>query len=498
MGLAERIREVMTFAPEAGAIEFERRWITWRDHEAALDAFERLFDEAGLAPGAGVAVLVRNRPAQAAAMLATVASRRRLVSINPHQSAAALAADIETLRAPALVLDRDEWEQPGIAAAARRAARLAIVVAKDAPPEAAHRAEGTRDDAMPDMPGVAIQMLTSGTTGKPKRIDLAYGDLEAGIFNVLNENWSRSPGAQNKANTTPGMIYNPFAHVSGLWNLFFLTCDARPFVLFERFKVDEWASAVKRHGIKNTSLVPSAVRMVMDANVPREDLATLMALGSGTAPLPKDLWEAFEAKYGIALLPTYGSTEFAGAVARWTYADHKKWIAKKLGAAGRAIPGNTLRIVDPQTGAAVPVGSEGLVEVSSTQLRGGEWVRTTDLGVIDEDGFLWIRGRADGAINRGGFKILPDEIEVVLRRHPDVHDAAVVGLPDARLGQVPAAAVEPKPGHRKPTPAELEAFAREHLVTYKVPAKIKVLDTLPRSPSMKPILPAVRELLSKE
>jgi acyl-CoA synthetase (AMP-forming)/AMP-acid ligase II len=152
--------------------------------------------------------------------------------------------------------------------------------------------------------------------------------------------------------------------------------------------------------------------------------------------------------------------------------------------------------VHPETGAEQPKNAEGLIEVSSNQLRNGEWVRTTDLGVIDDDGFIWIRGRADGAINRGGFKILPEEIEIVLRQHPDVLDAAVVGLPDPRLGQVPAAAVEPKPGHPKPTAGDLDAFARARLVTYKVPAKILVLDALPRTPSMKPILPALRELLA--
>lgn len=505
MGLAERIREVLTIDPDAGSIEFEERWRSWGEQKAVFDAVESALAGAQLAPGAGVALVIRNRPAQAAAGLAIVATRRVLVSINPHQSAGSIAEDIESVKCPALILDTEDWAKPEIAEAAKKYTRLAIAVDRTAAPKIVHqRADDSGIQWKALQPDVAIEMLSSGTTGKPKRINLAYKDLEASIWNILkgkstgvDPEWARDDQGKLKINLTPGLIYSPLGHIGGLFFLFFLTCDARRFVLLERFKVEPWVSAVKRHKLKNTGLVPSAIRMVMDANVPKEDLASLVALGSGTAPLPADLWKAFEERYGIALLPTYGSTEFAGAVVNWTMKDHKQFIATKRGAAGRAIPGNIVRIVHPETGAEMPTNQEGLVEVSSNQLRGGEWVRTTDLGRIDEDGFLFILGRSDGAINRGGFKILPDEIEVVLRRHPAIHDAAVVGMPDPRLGQVPVAAVEPKPGAAKPSPEDLIAFAREHLIAYKVPAKILVLDALPRTPSMKPILPELRRMFSE-
>jgi acyl-CoA synthetase (AMP-forming)/AMP-acid ligase II len=500
LDIADRIRQVLTISPEARAMEFRDVWRTWADVAGDFGAVEKALDAAGLGRGAGVAVLVRNRPAQAAALLAIVASRRSVVSINPHQSAGAIAADIEALKAPAVLLEREDWDEPEIAAAARRSARLVLAIGCDAGGEAQaevlHHAGTTPAGAMPDKPDVALQIFTSGTTGKPKRIDLAFKDLQAGIFNVLGENWARDSHGNLKVNTTPGLILNPFAHAGGLWFLFFLACDARSFVLLERFTVSGWVSAVKRHQLRTASLVPAAIRMVMDADVPKEDLASLVAVTVGTAPLPNDLWEAFEQRYGVALLQNYGSTEFSGAVVHWQMADHKRFIASKRGAAGRAVKGNTIRIVDPGSGAALPAGAEGLIEVSSTQLRGGEWIRTTDLGVLDQDGFLFIRGRADGAINRGGFKILPNEIEEVLLQHPGVQDAVVVGLPDARLGQIPAAAVEVKRGGSGPTADELREFARARLVAYKVPVSILIVDALPRSPSMKPLLPEVRALFA--
>lgn len=498
MGLAERIHEAMTIAPEAGAIEFERRWRSWGEQGEILAWIEARIAEAGFSEGTPVALITRNRPSVAAAALAIIASRNFVVTINPHQSANAIAEDFAELKTPVIILDRDDWEKPEISAAARKFSRLTLVLGREAADhEIVHAGNGDAGAVFqPQQPGVAIQMLSSGTTGKPKRINLSYHDLEAGIWNLTKGKWARDDKGNLKVQTTPGLIYAPLGHISGLWFLNFLTCDARPFVLLERFVVDEWVERISRHRLKNTGLVPSAMRMVMDANVPPEKLSSLVAVGTGTAPLPVELQTAFEERHGIAVLPTYGSTEFAGAVAGWTMEMHRNFAKTKRGAAGKAFPGTTMRIIDPETGQEVATGEQGVLEVSSNQLRGGEWVRTTDLALIDADGFLYIKGRADGAINRGGFKILPDEIENVLRRHPDILDAAVVGLPDRRLGQIPGAAVEPKKGHRKPSPAELEAFAREHLVVYKVPARILVLDALPRTASMKPILPAIRALFA--
>ena len=157
-----------------------------------------------------------------------------------------------------------------------------------------------------------------------------------------------------------------------------------------------------------------------------------------------------------------------------------------MGAAGRAFPGAELRVVSPE-GDALPAGTVGLLEIRTAQSpEGGDnWLRTSDLAEIDEDGFLWIRGRADDAIIRGGFKVQPDTVKKALERHPAVLEAAVAGRPDERLGQVPVAAVELRSGAEAPTPAELVALCREVLTPYEVPAEVLVVGELPRGPSMK-------------
>jgi long-chain acyl-CoA synthetase len=134
-----------------------------------------------------------------------------------------------------------------------------------------------------------------------------------------------------------------------------------------------------------------------------------------------------------------------------------------------------------------------LLEVKAPNQSGPDWVRTNDLAEIDADGFLFLRGRADDAIARGGFKVLPADIARVLLQHPAVQDAGVVGLPDPRLGAVPAAAVELRPG-TSVTEAQLLSFLRERLVAYQIPTQVKVVAELPRTPSLKVSQPMLREL----
>jgi acyl-CoA synthetase (AMP-forming)/AMP-acid ligase II len=118
--------------------------------------------------------------------------------------------------------------------------------------------------------------------------------------------------------------------------------------------------------------------------------------------------------------------------------------------------------------------------------------------MLDADGFMFHRGRADGAIVRGGFKILPELVVEALRKHPAVAAAAVVGAPDARLGQTPVAAIELNPGVPRPSEAELEEHARRHLYTTHVPTKFLIVDALPRTPSLKVSTPGVLALFAQQ
>jgi acyl-coenzyme A synthetase/AMP-(fatty) acid ligase len=129
---------------------------------------------------------------------------------------------------------------------------------------------------------------------------------------------------------------------------------------------------------------------------------------------------------------------------------------------------------------------------------GPQWIRTSDIAMIDEDGFMYHRGRADGAIMRGGFTILPETIERALLLHDAISAAAVLGMPDQRLGQVPAAAIQLKPGIEPPDIAALETHLRRHVYATHIPVAWRIVEELPRTPSLKIDRPAVRRLFEED
>lgn len=501
MDISERIREVLRIDPAAGAIEFDGSWHSWGELSAIGGAIDGELARTGLGPGAAVGVILRNRPGVVGAMLALLATRRCVVSLNPHQGDAKLAEDVRQLRLPAIIACRDDWNRPDIARVAAEAGSFGLALRDDSVQPLVSVRGLDRLGPGPHrepLPGVAVEMLTSGTTGPPKRVKLSYDALEQSLAGVAHYQRGKGDGERRALRHGVAIISAPLVHVGGLWRTLLCIADARPIALLERFRVEPWLELVKRHRPKTVSLVPAAVRMVLDANLAREDLSSIKAVLSSTAPLPPETAVAFEERYGIPVLVSYGATEFAGGVAGWTIEDHRKWARAKRGSVGRAHPGCELRVVDPADGRELPVGSVGLLEVRSAQASASGWVRTADLAAIDADGFVWIKGRADNVINRGGFKIVPADVAQVLERHPSVRKASVVGVPDPRLGEVPVAAVELEEGATPIDGEQLRAFARAHLVAYQVPKEVRVVDKLPRTASMKVSEEGVRALFLAE
>jgi long-chain acyl-CoA synthetase len=241
------------------------------------------------------------------------------------------------------------------------------------------------------------------------------------------------------------------------------------------------------------TLPPPAFRSILDADVPKADLASLNVITTGSASLDLKVQLSFEERYDIPILMSFGATEFSGPIAVMTPDLYAEWGKRKLGSVGRAYAGASLRIVDAEGGAPLPAGEVGILEVRLEHL-GPDWVRTSDMAMIDADGFMFHRGRADGAIVRGGFKMLPEGIERALLQHPMIAAAAVVALPHERLGQVPAAAIEVAQGGVAPTEAEIEEHLRARLTAPQIPVAYRIVSTLPRTPILKLDLRAVRAL----
>jgi long-chain acyl-CoA synthetase len=489
-----QIQAVWSLDAAAPALEFEGRWFTWGELRDAALGVDRALNEAGIGAGAPVGVLLRNRPGLIAALLALLISQRCIVSLSPFQPTEGIHEDLRKLRLPAVIADAQDWAGEGTAHLAQDLGCLGLSLARGqlAPLERV----STFQEGLPrqDLAGTALEILTSGTTGTPKRIRISYRTMEDSIADGMS-----SDGKPDKAplalKTTPTVLFAPLMHVSGLFGMLLAIFEGRPLVLLEKFSVDGWADAIARYKVRFSSLPPTPLRMVLDANVPKDKLASLIAVRAGTAPLPPQTQKEFQSRYGIPVLVQYGATEWMGGIAGWTLKDHDRYIATKLGSVGRPRGDVKLRVVDPDTGGEMPVGESGILEVLPAQRLGvSEWTRTSDLASIDADGFLYIHGRADDTIIRGGFKVQLNHVADVLTHHPAVLEAAVIGLPDERLGQVPVAAIECKPDAPEPTEAELKAYAHQHLTPYQVPVKFKLVPALPRTISMKVSRPGVRAL----
>ena len=483
-GLSERIAAVLAIDRSAPAIEVDGRWRTWGELAATAESVATHLPIAGTRIG----VILRNRPAPVAFVLGALRAGACVVAIDPVRGVERVRHDLSSLELPCIAGEPDDLAKligPDLAATVLCASDVGSAVDVRA---AEAEVGSTR-------PGIAVQMLTSGTTGPPKRIDLSYEMLARSLAGA--KHYERSRDATPRLRTGVSIISSPIVHVSGLFRVLQCVCDGRSFALLERFAVDPWADAVRRHRPATASLVPAALRMVLESDLTREDLSSIRSVVSGTAPLSAADADAFMAKYGIPVLASYGATEFGGGVAGWNLADHEKFWAAKRGSVGRAHPGCQLRVVDPEDGRALDADAEGVLEVKAAQLGSSSWVRTTDLARIDGDGFVWILGRADQVIIRGGFKVRPDEVRAALERHPRVRGAAVVSRSDARLGAVPVAAVELRSGPAPVTSQDLLAHASATLARYELPVEIRIVDELPRTGSAKVDLAAVRALFAE-
>ncbi len=494
--MTEKLRAIMALDPDRTEIDFEGRDYSWRQIAANVHDLEEALDAMRIPADARVGVLLRNRPGHVAAIVAVLSTDRCLVTLNPILPDEKLFADIEGLALPVVIADATDLARSGLAEALARSGSAAIEIGPRL--EGVRIVRDTARSAMKLSPGVAVEMLTSGTTGAPKRVPLSRDAFDASFRGFTKYERGRSFDDPPRLNSGCTMVVNPLTHIGGIYGCIAALAAGRKIALLERFSVDAWLAAVKRNRPAVAPAVPSAVRMLLDADVDPADLSSLRSLISGTAPLPPDLVDAFFAKYGIPICSNYGATEFAGAVAGWTIDDFRRHWTEKRGAAGRVHGDIEARIVDPESGAVLADGEEGLLELKGKQLNNGmQWLRTTDRAVLDSDRYLFIRGRADNAIIRGGFKIHPDDVAGVLGSHPAIREAAVVGVADERLGAVPAAALILKHGADAPELGALKAWLKDRLLAYQVPVHFRYVDDFPRTPSMKPSAPGLQALFEE-
>jgi acyl-CoA synthetase (AMP-forming)/AMP-acid ligase II len=454
--------------------------VFWRDRtytraEIASAAAElsRQLRRAGVAEGSAVSALVPSEPIGVVMLFGIWGAGAVCAPLNPRLPEPELERLIADVRPSAVVKPAHE---PG--------SLRAQVLSRAGEPRAY--------DA-----DVALIMTTSGTTGPPKRVLLGHESVLASVDSALKKirgGAAETPSADRPSRAPmPNLVPMPLALWSGIYNTLFASNVGAAVILLHPFDPREFADAVRHFELKSTVLAPPMITMLSD-DPGITSLAPLRFVRSGTAPLSPSEARRFRDRFGVTVLNSYGQTELGGEIVGWNADDTRRYGDAKLGSVGRPHDGIEVRIVRDD-GADAGTGEPGEIWARSpfvmrgyasdareldTRLDENGFLRTGDIGHLDDDGFLWIDGRVSDAINRGGLKVYPGDVEEVLRQDPAVADVCVAGVADRRVGEVPWAWVVVAPGATL-DPDALAQRCRDRLAPYAVPARFLEVAELPRN-----------------
>jgi long-chain acyl-CoA synthetase len=347
----------------------------------------------------------------------------------------------------------------------------------------------------PDPESIAIVLFTSGTTSQPKAVELSHNNLTSYVTGTV-EFGSAAP-------TDAALICVPPYHIAGISAVLSNLYAGRKMIYLPSFDADEWVRLINAERVTTATVVPTMLdRIVTVLQTGGHDLPSLRNLAYGGAKVGLPLVRrALELLPDVGFVNAYGLTETSSTIAVLTPDDHREAqfasvtnVAKRLGSVGQAVPGIELQIRD-EDGTVLGPGETGELFVRGEQVSGrytgigsvldeNGWFPTRDIATLDEDGYLFIGGRSDDTIIRGGENIAPAELEEVLIEHPQVRDVAVVGVEDPQWGQAIIAVVVRATGC-DPDPDELREYVRETLRGSRTPDRVVFRDELPTTPTGK-------------
>lgn len=454
---------------------------TYAELDRRVDRVASALWDAGVRPGNRVAMLAWNAPEVVELVHAVARLGAILVPLNARLGVDELAFQLRDAEVALLVCDAS------LAETATAAAREAGVPSPRVLPLDSDGHTFPRVEAHAGDDPLCI-MYTSGTTGLPKGVVLTYGNM-----------FASAAGSAFNLGVLPAdrwLAVLPLFHVGGLSIVIRSVLYGTGMVLHRQFDEHALSASLRRDGVTHVSVVATMLQRLLDVDTERcAPQVRVVLVGGG--PVPASLLER-AAALGYPVVQTYGLTETASQVATLASAD----AIARLGSAGKALVTTRLRVDAPAgepgeilvSGPVVTPGYFRRPEATEAGIRNG-WLHTGDIGRLDEDGYLYVLDRRDDLIVSGGENVYPAEVEALLLRHPDVREAAVVGLPDPAWGQVVVAAIVADDGA---APEEIRGWMRERLAGFKVPSRIVKVDALPLTASGKVQRRVVRERLSGE
>ncbi|UYV16059.1 fatty acid--CoA ligase [Porphyrobacter sp. ULC335] len=343
----------------------------------------------------------------------------------------------------------------------------------------------------------ALQLYTSGTTGKPKGAVITHGS-------ILSSRDATASGEDMRGwqEPIPGdvtLLAMPCFHISGTGTGIGTLVAGTNAIVLPEYDPTKALDLIANFNISKIFLVPAAIQILLNhPRVNEVDFSRLKYVTYGASPIPLELMREAMRVLGCGFVQMYGMTETSGTIVALDPEDHVPEGSPRMRSVGKALAGVEIKVVD-EAGNPVPTGEVGEIATrSSKNMRGywnnpdatastidaEGWLRTGDAGYLDEDGYLYIHDRVKDMIISGGENVYPAEVENALYSHPKVADVAVIGVPDAKWGEAVKACVVVKAGEEL-TEAELIAHARTLIAGYKCPKSVDFIPALPRNPSGK-------------
>lgn len=487
---------------------YEDESYTYDQVYAAADGLAATLQQRyGVAKGDRVAIAMRNFPEWIITYLATLSIGAICVSMNAWWTADELSYGLEDSGAKVLVADQERVERTRGSAARLGFSTIGVRLTQSAPENAVDRwdqvvvagAEFDRVALAPD--DDATILYTSGTTGRPKGAVSTHRAIVQALMGfsckVMIDSLRRPEEAAGRTGTSVFILIVPLFHVTGNVPVFLGSlASGLKLVIMPKWDPLRALQLIEREKVTNFVGVPTQSWDLLEhPDFSKYDTSTLASVGGGGAPAPPQLVNRVANSF-TAAKPNigYGMTEtnaYGPGNSGTDYTDHPT-------STGRATPILEIEIRDPD-GEPVAIGTRGEICMKGPNLIRGYWnrpeataetisngwLRTGDLGRIDEEGFVYIEDRAKDMILRAGENVYSAEVEAAIYEHPGVYEAAVFGVPHERLGEEVAVAIVPRPGHTI-DPAELTAFLKERIAPFKVPTQVMTFDeALPRNPAGK-------------
>lgn len=494
--------------PDQPAVSGNEQREDYEQLRAAAGRAAALFSGMGVGPGDRVALFATNRLDAVHAFFGALLLGATVVPMN-YRARGEEVSHLRSDSAARLVVTEDAYLEILCAVGWAREDILTLGELR----ERAAGLDPVEEAADVDDEAAAVLLYTSGTSSLPKGVVLTHGGFSGYVL--------ANADAADGTDRGRSLLAAPMYHVAGLSALTSSLFTGREVYLLPQFEAGQWLRAVGEHRITHAFVVPAMLAMLLrHPDFDTADLSSLELLTYGAAPMPpavlREAVERFPDNVGFC--GAYGQTETNSTVAVLGPEDHRlqgtpveiEVQRRRLASVGMPLPDVEVRIVDP-AGDPLPAGETGEVHLRTARAMAGYWgarsedtrvtldeegwLHTGDLGYLDEDGYLYLTGRASDLIIRGGENVSPAEIESVLAEHPDVEEAVAYGVPDEKWGERIWAAVRLRPGSTV-TAEQLMESCGGRLAGGKRPDRVLIVDDFPRTATGKVLRRALRQQAS--